>query len=374
MRKFVPPIAVVGLCFFATHAFAAGGGFGTKTDPCALVTPDEVAEALGEPAGPAQNDTIGGCSFMGASSGWESQAAIGVDENPGRADFFAMQAGQPNMLPVEDVGDRAFAFDSPGGFTQVTVLKDETLLTVTVSSSRVKDRLGAATELARVAAERLGTEAALAKAPGLETMAGEWYSDAGDPSSGGTDIRVWVIEADGSWRMTSAPEHSGYLAAENDAWVMASPQEQLSGSYEIEDADHFSTAGDVEADWSRIPEGEMPKGVDPLFLGIWNRISLTGNAPTGPLEPGLVGYWQATGNEDIEETLVWRISDGGLAFLTVVSTIRGELSVEDGQFELEPEDGETFEGTYQMRGPDILETTDALGTIRWQRRGTGIAP
>ena len=100
----------LGTALAASAAFAASGGAGTRTDPCALVTPDEIADALGEPPGPPQNDGIGGCNYMGSKSGWETQAAISVDENPGRADFFDAQASQGNRLTIDDLGDRAFAF------------------------------------------------------------------------------------------------------------------------------------------------------------------------------------------------------------------------------------------------------------------------
>jgi len=363
----------LGISFLASPALAAGGGAGTKTDPCALVTPEEIADALGELPGPPQNDGIGGCNYMGSQSGWQTQAAISVDENPGRADFFDAQASQGDRLMIDDLGDRAFAFDSSGGFTQVTVLKDETLLTVTISAA-LKDRVGAATALARAAAERLGTEAALARTPGIEALVGRWFADAAGPASAMTDRREWVIEPNGRWVMTLAPEYSGYIAAQDGAWRVESPQAVLSGDYDIDDADSFETSGDIEAAWRRIAEGEMPTGIDPIFFGIWSSVPLSGNAPVGPLDPALVGYWQADGDPDIEERLVWRISDSGYAVLTAVSRLEGEITVEEGRFELEPEDGDSVEGTYRLMGPDAFETTDGLGTIRWQRRGTGIVP
>ncbi|MGD9742536.1 MAG: hypothetical protein AB7V53_07825 [Dongiaceae bacterium] len=375
MRNLVCLVALfLGTALGANAAFAAGGGAGTRTDPCALVTPDEVADAFGEPPGPPQNDGIGGCNYMGSKSGWETQAAISVDENPGRADFFDAQASQGDRLTIDDLGDRAFAFDSPGGFTQVTVLKDETLLTVTISAASLEDRVGATTELARAAAERLGTEAALARIPGLEALAGRWFADAAGPASATTDRREWIIEPDGHWVMTLAPEYSGYIATQDGAWRVESQQASLSGDYDIDDEDSFETSGDIEAAWSRIPEGDMPKGIDPIFFGIWSSVPLSGNAPVGPLDPALVGYWQADGDPDIEERLVWRISDSGYAVLTAVSRLEGEITVEEGRFALEPEAGDGVRGTYRLMGPDAFETTDNHGTIRWQRRGTGIVP
>jgi hypothetical protein len=357
----------------ATPALA-GGGNQTKTDPCALATLEEVADALEEEAGPGQNDGIGDCQYFG-ESGYSSQLQVSIDENAGRADFFASQAAAGMMKPLDDIGDAALFFDSPAGFTQVLVLKDEILMSITLSSPRVKDRLAAASELARAAAERLGTEASLARIPGLEALVGRWLADAGDPSSGSTDRRSWEIESSGRWRMTSAPELSGYLATDGDRWQVVSPRESWGGRYEIADEDHFSTSGDLEAEFARIPAGEMPGGVDPALLGIWSAVGLTGNAPRGPLDPALIGYWQATVEVNgTPVTYVWRINDEGYAVLTIVSTLAGELSAADGLLELSPDDGERFTASYKLLSPDHFETTDEAGSIRWGRRGSGIVP
>jgi hypothetical protein len=374
MRPCPSALPAVLLVALAAAPALAGGGSQTKTDPCALATVDEVADALQDQVGPGHNDGIGDCQYQGAS-GYQSQIQIAVDENPGRAGFFEAQAGQANMKPIEGVGDSAFAFDSPAGFTQLTVLKGDVLMTVTLSSERVKDRVAAATDLARLAVDRLGTEAAMAKTPGLEALIGRWFGDAGDASRGTIDRRSWSIDASGHWSMTAAPEHSGFLAAQGGRWRVESPQESFGGSYAIEDQDHFRANGDVEAEFTRIPDGAMPDGVDPALLGIWSGIALTGNAPQGPLDPGLVGYWQAHGEQNgLPAIFVWRIGSAGYAVLTVVSTLEGELTAENGELSVEPNGGESFASTYRVLAADIFETTDGTGTVRWQRRGTGIAP
>lgn len=371
--RIVPALLLASLAVGGGAALA-GGGSQTKTDPCALATLEEVSEALDEEVGPGQNDGIGDCQYQGAS-GYSSEIQISVDENPGRAGFFDSQAAAGTMQRVDDIGDGALAFDSPAGFTQLLVLKGDVLLSVTLSSPRVKDRLEAASELARAAVDRLGTDAAMAKTPGLEALVGDWYADAGDTARGTTDRRLWSIEDSGHWRMTSAPEHSGFLAAQGGRWQVQSPQETFGGKYEIEDADHFSTTGDLEAEFERIPDGAMPEDVDPVLLGIWSNVGLTGNAPQGPLEAGLVGYWQAKGEKDGGPVVyVWRIGDGGYAVLTVVSTLEGELEADNGSLSVSPDEGDRFAASYKLLTRDIFETTDESGSIRWQRRGTGIIP
>lgn len=103
-------LALPAALLFAAAPALAGGGSQTRTDPCALATVDEVADALQDQVGPGQNDGIGDCQYRGAS-GYQSQVQISVDENPGRAGFFDAQAAQVNMQPVEGIGDGALAFD-----------------------------------------------------------------------------------------------------------------------------------------------------------------------------------------------------------------------------------------------------------------------
>lgn len=373
MRTLLTLLCCVPALALASPALA-GGGSQTRTDPCALATLEEIAAALGEEVGPGQNNGIGDCQYQGAS-GYSAQLQVGVDENAGRADFMASQEAAGMMKPLEDIGDRALYFDSPAGFTQVMVLKGEILMSITLSSPRVKDRVEAASELARAAVERLGTKASLAKIPGLEALVGRWYADAGAPSSATTDRRNWEIDEDGRWRMTSAPEISGFLAAKDGVFRVESPRESWGGDYEIEDQDHFSTSGDLEAEFTRIPDGAMPKGIDPSLLGIWSGIGLTGNAPIGPIEAVLVGYWEAAGEQDgLPVTYIWRINDQGYAILTIVSTMEGELTAEEGVLEVAPDEGDSFTATYKVLSPDAFETSDETGPIRWGRRGTGIVP
>ncbi len=351
----------------------AGGGSNTKTDPCALVTGAEVAEALGEQPGPGENDGIGDCEYRG-ESGYASTVTISVDENAGRRDWFLSQKTRDNVAPVADVGEDAFVFVSSAGFVQITALKGETLVTVMVAGGSHPDRVAATTDLARRAAERLGTAAAMARIPGLEALAGRWYGDAGGSAWGTRDMRSWVIEADGNWTMTMAPEHAGFLTAQDGQWRMDSPREGFAGTYEIAGADRLSTSGDVAADWTRVPDGEEPPGVDPDFLGIWTQIPLGGMAH-GPLDPAVIGLWRATlDGPERPSVLVWRIGAAGYSVLTEIITVSGDLSAENGEMKFIPADGEPIALTYQFQGRDAFVTTDDTGTIRWQRRGTGLVP
>jgi hypothetical protein len=366
----------LGVAYLAATVYSpalAGGGSNTRTDPCALVTAAEVAEALGEAAGPGESSGIGDCQFRGRS-GYASTVSISVDENPGRRTFFESQAARGNVTEVENIGDGAFAFKSSAGFIQITVIKGETLMSVMVAGGSRSDLMAATTDLARQAAERLGSEAVLAKVPGLEALVGRWLGDAGDPARGNRDMRSWVIEADGSWVMTSAPEHGGILSAQDGEWRMESLQESFAGTYEIEDEDSFSTSGAIEAEWTRVAEGDAPAGIDPDFLRIWTQAP-PGSTPGGPVEPTMIGLWQATLEDAASPTiLVWRIPPAGFAALTEIITLSGELSAENGKMELLPETGEPIAVTYRLQDPDAFLTTDEAGTIRWQRRGTGLAP
>jgi hypothetical protein len=302
---------------------ALAGGTNQKTDPCLLVTPDEVGQALHDRVGQGWNSGAGECNYRGAG-GYDSQVTVAVDENPGRADFFASQAARDNVRRF-DIADGAYAFDSPAGFTSVTLLKNETLVTITLNRPNLQNRLDATVVLARQAAARLGTAAVAHREPGLAALVGEWYADASDPSRGTREIRRWIIEADGSWTMTMAPEHAGVPTAQDGQWRVDSPQDHFAGNYRADGADGLLTQGDVAAEWSRVPDGTQPRGVDSVFLGIWNHIPLSGMAH-GPIDPVMVGLWRAESEKDGNRTImVWRIPPDGYAVLTPVVTMKGKL-------------------------------------------------
>jgi hypothetical protein len=354
----------------ATSPALAGGGANQKTDPCLLVTPQEIGEALQDQVGPGQNSGAGDCNYRGAS-GYDSQVSIAVDENPGRPEFFASQAARDNIQRF-DIADGAFAFDSPAGFTAVTVLKGETLVTITLSRPNLKRRLDATVALAEQAAVRLGTGAALHRESGLEALVGEWYTDAGDPNRGNREVRRWVIEKDGHWAMTMAPEHAGMIAAQGGHWEVDSPQEHFAGSYKANGKNRLTTEGDVAAEWIRIPDGARPEGVDSVFLGIWSQIPLGGMAH-GPIDPAMVGLWRAEVESDGAKTImVWRIPPDGYAVLTPIVTVEGELEADEGTLKIEPNQGDGFQSSYKFQGSDAFVTTDESGSFRWQRKGTGL--
>lgn len=370
MRSLVLALSVALSAALCAAPALAGGGAGQKNDPCLLVTPEEIGQALQDKVGPGQNSGVGDCSYRGAS-GYDSQATIQVDENPGRREFFASQAARGNVQRL-DIADGAFAFDSPAGFTAVTVLKGETLVTVTLSRPSLKQRAEATAALARQAAERLGTDAAAHREPGLEALVGEWYTDAGDPNRGTREVRRWVIEKDGGWTMTMAPEHAGMIVAQDGQWLVDSPQERFSGNYRPDGNNGLITQGDVAAEWKRVPDGARPEGVDSVFLGIWSQIPLGGMAH-GPVDPAMVGLWRAESDGDGAHTImVWRIPPDGYAVLTLIVTVKGDLEADEGALEVSPDHGDSFKASYKFQGVDAFTTTDESGSFRWQRKGTGL--
>ena len=118
----------------------------------------------------------------------------------------------------------------------------------------------------------------------------------------------------------------------------------------------------------------MPEGVDPALLGIWSSIGLSGNAQPAPLDPGLVGYWQAKGELNGRPAIfVWRIGDAGYAVLTVISTLDGELTAENGELSVEPGDGEELRRDLQAAGArhvrnDRRNRNDPLAAARHRHR------
>jgi hypothetical protein len=139
--------------------------YAAGTDPCAWVTEAEVGSALGvsavrhsKPHRVTVNGvSVGGDCFYASKHADRSRVAISVDQYPGRnrRAFFERQRHRPNMVDVNGVGDGAYAFVSPLGFVQLTFLKGDTLVTVSLQTKGQRDALSVAKIIAGIAAKSL---------------------------------------------------------------------------------------------------------------------------------------------------------------------------------------------------------------------------
>ena len=125
-----------------------------------------------------------------------------------------------------------------------------------------------------------------------------------------------------------------------------------------------------------FPEGEERK------RAIAGRDRVSRVLALAAVDPSLVGRWQAGGPDPATGGTVerqWEIGVAGEFSMTVSrkgkdgallgrSLEKGQFRAKDGQWSYTLPN-QTFEGTYRIVGPDLLETTGPLGTARWTRAG-----
>ncbi|HNJ20063.1 MAG TPA: hypothetical protein PK589_10440, partial [Nitrospira sp.] len=150
---------------------------------CLIVTEAEVEFAIGTPVTPGLRQNDRQCLYQAKRN---PQETVVVELNAGpdgdRKTLFQDQRSKAGNQPVPGVGDGAFTLRSPIGGIQLTFLKSDALVTLSLTSPKQANPQAAVTNLAKVAANRLGapirTTAAAAE-PGItgtpSLWAGEWY-------------------------------------------------------------------------------------------------------------------------------------------------------------------------------------------------------
>lgn len=144
----------------------------SNLNACLIVTEAEVELAIGTPVTPGLRQNGRQCLYQAKRN---PQETVTVELNPGpdgdTKSLFHDQRSKAGHQPVPGVGDGAFTLRSPIGGIQLTFLKDDALVTLSLSSSKQPNPQTAVTNLAKVAATRLGgplrSGPAAATEPGL---------------------------------------------------------------------------------------------------------------------------------------------------------------------------------------------------------------
>jgi hypothetical protein len=120
-------------------------------DPCSLVTKAEVENALNETVGQPQRDRVGGCFWQ--SMGGNSLTVQAF--NTGRIGFDAAKSRTFNTVALPGIGDDAFGFVSLAGFVQISLIKNNHYVAITLQNQRNPVQLETAKALATKIANRL---------------------------------------------------------------------------------------------------------------------------------------------------------------------------------------------------------------------------
>lgn len=122
-----------------------------EIDPCSLVTKAEVENALNQTVGQPQRDRVGGCFWQ--TRGGDSLTVQAFDT--GRAEFDAAKSHTFNTVALPGIGDDAFGFVSMAGFVQISLIKNNHYVAITLQSQRDPNKLETAKTLAVKIVNRL---------------------------------------------------------------------------------------------------------------------------------------------------------------------------------------------------------------------------
>lgn len=352
-------------------------GISTNLNACLIVTEAEVELAIGTPVTPGLPQTDRQCLYQAKRN---PQETVTVELNPGpdgdKKSLFHDQRSKVGHQPIPGVGDGAFTLRSPIGGIQLTFLKADALVTLSLSSPKQANAEAAMTTLAKVAATRLDgplrAHPATATEPRPTTTASQWTGDwygclpVGMMYGKG---HLALSEA-GTWTLTTAVLMPGTVTADRGRWEAESYQEILHGTYQLAGSDRFSTTGVLSVTWEKLAKNQGPNKFDPL---LWQSFDTTPRKMTvkrlTPVEPALVGTWEGSAKYvDRQEEFVWTITSANVSEFYKATIQTGRIEPEQNRFRLLIPQSKTPPLSVQVLAQDKLELTDTSGTVsQWHR-------
>jgi hypothetical protein len=284
---------------------------------------------------------------------------------------------------VSGLGDAAFTSPSPPRGIHLAFMKNDALITVTMSSTQHGRAAEAVTNLGKSAATRLAAQlspkvesAAISLPPILSSPSwtGDWYGcqAVGLINSKGR----LTLSSSGEWSLTAGVVTPGILTADKGRWQVESFQDILHGTYQINGKESFSTTGILTVKWDRIPKGQDPSRFDRTLYK-----ALTGSPykmpvkRLSPVEPALLGTWEASARYvDHREEFVWSVASNNLSEFYRAMSWNGEVERDGDRYDLVAMPAKTIPFHMKQINPDILELTDSEGQAsQWSRKDTALA-
>ena len=349
----------------------------TNLNACLIVTEADVELAIGTPVAPGLQQDDRRCLYQAKRNPKET-VTLELNSGPDgdKKSRFHDQRSKTDHQPVPGIGDGAFTVRSPIGGIQLTFLKNDALVTLSLSSAKQHNPQAAVTNLARVAATRLATPASIATAATVASgptrapsqWAGDWYGclPVGLMYSKG---HLALKEA-GDWTLTSAMVMPGTVVADRGQWQAESYQEILHGTYMIEGSDRFSTTGIMSVTWNKLAKNQAPDKFDPLlwksFAAIPRKVSVK-RLPA--VDPSLIGTWEGSAKfVDRQEEFVWTITSANVSEFYKATSQSGRIEQEQDRFRLAVPQSKTPPLSFRVPAPDTMELVDDAGTVsQWGR-------
>jgi hypothetical protein len=353
----------------------------SKLNACLIVTEADVEMAIGTPVatGVRQNDRQ--CLYQAKRN---PQETVTVELDPGldgnRKTLFADQRSKTGHQPIPGIGDGAFTLLSPTSGIQLTFLKDDALVTLSLFSSKEADPQAAVTNLAKVAVTRLTASrpplavafAAAASGSAVSGTSSEWAGDwYGCVPIGMMFGKGHLALSEGAdWTLTTALVMPGTVVADRGQWQAESYQEILHGTYQVAASDRFATTGILTVTWEKLPKNQRPKRFDPhlwqSFATVPRRVAVK-RLP--PVEPALVGTWEGSAKfVDRKEEFVWTITSANVSEFYKATSQSGRIEPDQDHFKLIASQRKTPPLLMRILAQDKMELTDNSGTVsQWNR-------
>ncbi|HVG02068.1 MAG TPA: hypothetical protein VM842_04215, partial [Nitrospira sp.] len=305
---------------------------------------------------------------------------LDAEQDGHKKTLFQEQRSKTGHQSVPGIGDGAFTLRSPIGGIQLVFLKDDALVTLSLSSSKQVNPQAAVTNLAKVAATRIAGPrqpvalAATASVAGtgatssFSQWTGDWYGCIPIGMMYGKGHLTLSERAD--WNLTTAVVMPGTLVADRGRWQAESYQEILHGTYQFAGSDRFSTTGILNVTWNKLPKNQAPSKFDPL---LWQSFGTVPHKMAvkrlTPVEPGLIGTWEGSAKfVDRREELVWTITSANVSEFYRATSQSGRIEPEQDHFKLIPSPGKTAPFLLRIQAPDKMELTDNGGAVsQWNR-------
>lgn len=353
----------------------------SKLNACLIVTEADVELAIGTPVatGVRQNDRQ--CLYQAKRN---PQETVTVELDPGpdgnKKTLFHDQRSKTGHQPVPGIGDGAFTLRSPIGGIQLTFLKDDALVTLSLSSSKQTNPQAAVTNLAKVAATRLTAPrppVAVASAgtvsgsalPGSDSQwVGDWYGCVPVGMMYGKGHLALTERA--GWTLTTAVVMPGTVVADRGRWQAESYQEILHGTYQVAGTDRFSTTGILNVTWNKLPKNQGPNRFDPL---LWQSFGAVPRKMAvkrlTPVEPALVGTWEGSAKfVDRQEEFVWTITSANVSEFYKATSQSGRIEPDQDRFKLIATQSKIPPLLMKVLAQDKMELTDHSGAVsQWNR-------
>lgn len=402
------------LPLFLLSCGKVGSLFGSKTDPCSLVTVTEAQQALGEPVEEGTPTEPTTCVFKARRSDGNT-VTIQLHDSSGqdRRAWFNKERLRRDSRLIPGLGEGAFRIDS-ASLSRLTFLHEEELITVIVASTTQKHLADAVIRLSRTVAERYGATltatipstipgpmaeqdshrdggsrvapiALMQTRPAAATpqdgpkkstsidptnLIGTWYTRV---SHGTTqhDLLL-IIKPNLEWSLSSMMEFDGVLNAESGMWSLerANTFRGLGwkGTYRITAPNSFGTTGSVQATWKRLETDQSPSRIP---SELWKLRREETSVPVFQLktvDPNLVGQWEGTGTyAGGPATFVWAIQPSAATDLLIVDSLKGTVRSKDGLPQLHPAHKKQQRVSIIAFNDHGFTSTDGKTTLKWNK-------